>query len=44
LKLFLLKALNVPSIVAESGMTLNAVPPWIIATETTCNIQVSTRN
>ena len=37
-KLFLLKALKVPAIVADSGMMLNAVPPWIMATETTYSI------
>lgn len=37
-KLFLLKALKVPDIEAESGMTLNAVPPCIMATETTCSV------
>lgn len=34
-KLFLLKALKVPPIVVVSGITLNAVPPCIMETDTT---------
>ena len=34
------KALKVPPMVTESGITLNAPPPWNFATVTTCKMKV----
>lgn len=36
MKLSFEKARKVPPIVTESGMTLNALPPWNFPTVTTC--------